>query len=160
MSMKITDEQNVSKRRTTKFYMLSKSIGYSLCLGTALLAAPAVGADGLKIELNKLEEADGACRAYLLFENKAESAFQSLKLDLVMFGLDGVITKRLAIEGGPLPKDKTSVKLFEISGLKCETIGRILLNDVINCQDSAGAKMDSCIEMVTASSKNKVPLFK
>jgi hypothetical protein len=129
-------------------------------LASTLLAGTATGADGLKIELNKLEEAEGACRAYLLFENRTESAFRSLKLDLVMFGQDGVITKRLAIEGGPLPKDKTSVKLFEISGLKCETIGRILLNDVINCQDSAGEEMDGCIEMVMTSSKNKVPLFK
>jgi hypothetical protein len=158
--MKITDEKYVSKRSATKFYWLSKSFGYALVLVPALLVGPAAGAEGLKIELNKLEEADGACRAYLLFENKTESAFQSLKLDLVMFGLDGVITKRLAIEGGPLPKEKTSVKLFEISGVKCETIGRILLNDVINCQDSAGGKMEGCIDMVTTSSKHKVSLFK
>jgi hypothetical protein len=158
--MKITDEQYMSTRSAMNFHLLSKSIGYLLFLATALLAAPAAGADGLKIELNKLEEADDACRAYLLFENRTDSEFRSLKLDLVMFGLDEGITKRLAIEGGPLPKDKTSVKLFEISGLKCETIGRILLNDVINCQDSAGEKMDGCIEMVTTSSKNKVALFK
>ncbi len=160
MSMKITDKQRVPQRGATKFHLLSKSIGYSLCLATALLAAPATGADGLNIELNKLEEADGACRAYLLFENKTAGEFRSLKLDLVMFGLDGVISKRLAIEGGPLPKDKTSVKLFEISGLKCDTIGRILLNDVINCQNSAGEKMDDCIDIVTTSSRNNITLFK
>lgn len=160
MSTKITDKHHASKRIAMKLHWSSKSFAYSLLLAAALLAGPAAGAEGLKIELNKLEEADGACRAYLLFENMTAGSFQSLKLDLVMFGLDGVITKRLAIEGGPLPKDKTSVKLFEIGGLKCETIGRILLNDVINCQDSAGDKMDGCIEIVTTSSKHKVPLFK
>ncbi len=160
MSMTIIDEHFVSKRGATTCRWWSKSTAYSLVLATAWLTGPAASADGLTIELNKLEEADGACRAYLLFENKAGSAFRSLKLDLVMFGLDGVITKRLAIEGGPLPKDKTSVKLFEISGLKCESIGRILLNDVINCQDLAGDNKEGCIDMVVTSSKNTVPLFK
>lgn len=160
MSTRITHKNIASRRTTTNSQSAIKSFACSLLLGAALSAGAATGGEGLTIELNKLEEADGACRAYLLFENKTASAFQSLKLDLVMFGLDGVITKRLAIEGGPLPQGKTSVKLFEISGLKCETIGRILLNDVINCQDSAGDQMDGCIEIVSTSSKHKVPLFK
>ncbi len=158
--MNSNDKQHHSKRMGSKRFRLRKSIGCWLFTAFAVSAATAAGAEELKLELNKLEEAEGACRAYLLFENRAAHSFQSLKLDLVMFGLDGVITKRLAIEGGPLPKDKTSVKLFEINGLKCETIGRILLNDVINCQNSAGDNLDGCIELVTTSSKNNVPLFK
>jgi len=31
-----------------------------------------------------------ACRAYLVLENGTESAFKTLKLDLVMFDTDGV----------------------------------------------------------------------
>ncbi len=114
---------------------------------------------GLTVELNKLEEAQDACRAYLVFENKSPSAFASLKLDLVMFGADGIITRRLAVEGGPLPAGKTSVKLFEISALSCTGISRILLNDVISCRDDAGEHED-CVERVSTSSRNEVSFFK
>ncbi|MDH3639856.1 MAG: Tat pathway signal sequence domain protein [Gammaproteobacteria bacterium] len=114
---------------------------------------------GLTVELNKLEEAENACRAYLVFENQSVSTFSSLKLDLVMFGADGIITRRLAVEGGPLSAGKTSVKLFEISELACSGISRILLNDVISCRDDNG-EHDDCVERVTTSSRNEVSFFK
>ena len=145
---------------TMKYSVMIKLAGYMLVvLTTALFTVLTTAAGGLKIELNKLEDADNACRAYLLFENRTGSTFQSLKLDLVLFGQDGVITKRLAVEGGPINNGKTSVKLFEIAGLGCGNISRVLLNDVINCQDSSGKK-EGCIEIVTTSSKNTVSFFK
>lgn len=113
----------------------------------------------LTVELNKLEEAENACRAYLVFENKSERTFSSFKLDLVMFGADGVITKRLAVEGAPLPAGKTSVKLFEIGDLSCASIGRILLNDVISCQDNQGDH-DDCVERVSTATRSSVSFFK
>ncbi|MDH3280141.1 MAG: Tat pathway signal sequence domain protein [Gammaproteobacteria bacterium] len=128
-------------------------------LATAPTLALGQDLSGLTVELNKLEEAENACRAYLVFENRSESAFSSLKLDLVMFGADGIITRRLAVEGGPLPAGKTSVKLFEISGLACSGISRILLNDVISCRDDSG-EHDDCVERVTTSSRNEVSFFK
>ena len=68
-----------------------------LCLPLFAWCPPALAQEGLKIELTQLETVEGACRAYLLFENKSGSAFDSLKLDLVMFDPNGVINKRLAV---------------------------------------------------------------
>jgi len=66
-------------------------------------AMPAAAAAGVTVELNKLEAQGEDCRAYLVFENATADAFTSLKLDLVLFDSDGIIARRLAIEGGPLP---------------------------------------------------------
>lgn len=121
------------------------------------------------IELNKLEEATiesnkttepkSACRAYLVFENKTDASYTTLKLDLVMFGSDGVISKRLAVEGAPLPAQKTSVKLFEIRDVNCGSIARILLNDVISCRDDTGEYGD-CVQRITTRSLGGIEFFK
>lgn len=122
--------------------------------GTALLlmafsAAPA--AEPVSVELNKLEPSNGACRAYMVTENGRDSALQSLKLDLVMFNADGVIAKRLAVELGPLPAGKTRVKAFDIDGVGCGDVSRILLNDVLSC-----GGVSDCLSLVTVASRSDV----
>jgi hypothetical protein len=107
------------------------------------------------IELNKLEPHDGACRAYLVVENAMEGAFEGLKLDLVMFDVDGIVAKRLAVEAGPLPAGKTSLKVFDIDGLPCERLGRVLLNEVISCLDGSGAR-DDCLALISTSARSTV----
>lgn len=131
-------------------------------LGALLITAwaPASpGAETLRIELNKLEPMESACRAYLLFENGTPGAFQSLKLDLVMFNPEGIINRRLAVEGGPLPAGKTSVKLFDIEGVSCDSVGRVLLNGVLDCSDVAGDKQ-GCLELITTVSRTEAEFFK
>lgn len=125
-----------------------------LVCGTAAAADPPVRA-----ELNKLEPADNACRAYLVLENASEIAFESLKLDLVMFDLDGIIAERLAVDAAPLPVGKTSLKVFDIVGLPCPQIGRMLLNDVVSCSDANGPRSD-CVALLSAHTRGSVAFIK
>ena len=121
--------------------------------------APAAAEQGMKIELNKLESVEGACRAYMVFENTTVNAFESLKLDLVMFDPNGVINKRLAVEGGPLPAGKTSVKLFDIKDVSCADVDRVLLNDVLDCQGPAG-DISGCLDDIDTTSRDAAVFFK
>lgn len=111
------------------------------------------------IELNKLEPAGSACRAYLVFENRTARSFDPYKLDLVMFDTEGVIAKRVAVEAGPLPAGKTSVKLFDIGGLGCERIQRVLLNSVMACGTGQGEAPD-CTGLAEPSSRTEVGFIK
>lgn len=114
---------------------------------------------GLRVELNKLEPIDSACRAYLMFENHTDVNFTSLKLDLVMFDPQGIINRRLAVEGGPLPASKTSVKLFDIEGVSCSDVDRVLLNGILNCTSAQGERSD-CLGLVETTSRNSTDFFK
>lgn len=127
----------------------------------ALCAAlPAAAADGdIGIELNKLEPAGEACRVYMLMENKAPLAFESLRIDLIFFGTDGVIARRIGPELGPLAKERSVVKLFDITGQPCDSIGRILVNDVVACK-ADGADQTGCIDRLRLSSRTAVPFGK
>lgn len=132
----------------------------SLLLGLMLLVACALAmADGLSIELNKLEPQGGACRAYLVFDNSEGPALENLQMDLILFDQAGVIARRLAVDTGPLRAAKTSVKLFDIADLPCNDIRRILVNEVLDCRDAAGLK-DDCIERLTLSSRADAQLVK
>src|SRR3546814_11145369 len=69
-----------------------------------------------------------------------------------MFGGDGVIAKRLAVEAAPLPAGKTSVRLFDMEGLACDGVSRVLLNDVLACRDDSGER-EGCLAAIATSSR-------
>ena len=125
-----------------------------------LAVAPAVAQQGLvKVELNKLEPGDAACQAFLLIENTTPTSFESLTLDLVMFDPDGIISRRLAVEMAPVRSGKTSVKVFNIEGLACTGVSRILVNDVLSCNADGTARKD-CLDVIETASRGSVELIK
>jgi hypothetical protein len=105
----------------------------------------------LALELNKLETYDKGCRAYMVINNTGDSAYQAVKLELVMFQPDGVIAKRIAIDLAPVKASKKIVKLFDIEGLACDKVANVLLNDVMECKADTGIVPD-CLARVTLSS--------
>jgi hypothetical protein len=113
---------------------------------------PAIAADEVRIELNKLEDKDGSCRIHLVLENTSSGSFEGYKLDLVLFGSDGIIARRLAVDVAPLRARKKSVKLFDVDGLACSAIGAVLLNDVLGCRSSAGEHAD-CVDNLVVSTR-------
>ncbi|WP_413988890.1 hypothetical protein ACMDCR_23190 [Labrys okinawensis] len=133
------------------------------CLSIAaamLVPVPALAAD-LSIDLNRLETQNGNCRLTMVVVNARAAAAQSLRADLVMFGLDGVVAKRLAVDLGPVPASKTIVKAFDVAGLACDGIGSILLNDVPACQFAGNTEPPSaCLDIVNVTSKASAKFFK
>ncbi|MEM7254688.1 MAG: hypothetical protein AAF493_25015 [Pseudomonadota bacterium] len=113
------------------------------------------GEHAVAVELNKLEAAGENCRAYLVATNKSNAAFRSMKLDLVMFDVDDLIAKRLAVDIAPLPANKTRVKVFDMTKLACDRVKKILLNGVMQCDDGTGANCDAAVDI----SSRTVPLI-
>lgn len=121
-------------------------------------AGQAVGEEAtVSLELNKLEAMEKACRVYLLLRNEG-GGYQSFKLDLVLFGTDGVIARRLTAEVGPLPSQKRIVKLFDIDGLACAGIGSVLVNDVLDCRPAN--ETSTCLTRLQLSSRADVEIMK
>lgn len=113
----------------------------------------------LAIELNKLEAQGEDCRAYFVIDNKNDTAYDGLKLDLVLFRPDGVIGQRFAVELAPLKPKKRTVKLFDVSGTSCDEVGSFLINEVMDCKTNAGAAED-CLQNISVSSRTGNELTK
>lgn len=157
---------------------LSVGIALSLPLSAAAEAEPANAADPseqpgadetnrpdtgsakrLGIELNKLEQADGSCRVYLVFENALGTKLEALQFELILFDTDGFIKDHVTLDAAPIDSDKTSVKRFDLAETQCERVGRILVNDVLAMAGPEGALPDP-ISRLDLSSKLDVDVFK
>ncbi len=122
-----------------------------VALGTAAPGRAQSPGDPIGLELNKLEQVEGACRAYLVLRNGG-AALDSLDLDLVTFQPDGIIGARFRIELAPVPGAKTIVKSFDFEGVTCDEIDRVLLNDVVDCAPLARA---DCLAALQLTSLNR-----
>ncbi|NJM54919.1 MAG: hypothetical protein HC841_02440 [Verrucomicrobiae bacterium] len=111
----------------------------------------------LTVELNKLEAYDKGCRAYVVISNPGSVAYQSVKLDLVLFQPDGIIGKRIAVDLAPLKPSKKTVKLFDLEGLACDRVASVLVNDVIDCKTDTGPVTD-CFSTIVFKSVAPAPL--
>jgi hypothetical protein len=117
--------------------------------GMAARAAEETKPEPLKVELNAAETAGGKCRLSFVVQNGSPAGLDSLKLDLVVFGKDGAIQRRLLTEMGPVRPSKTVVRTFEVEG-DCGGIGSILLNEVPGCTP---ASFGDCLDRMTLSSR-------
>ena len=110
------------------------------------------------LELNRLQAVDGGCRLHVVVSNTQARRHDTFQLDLVVFDGDGVIARRIALDASPVRPNKTSVYAFDVDGLDCERIGKVLLNDVIGCAtETAGS---DCVAAVPVSSRAGVDFVK
>jgi len=117
-----------------------------------LLGLPAsADTPSISVELNKLEPNGGSCRAYLVVNDKS-TGLKTLKLDIVLFQNDGVIGRRFAVDLAPLRPSKRAVKLFDIDGTSCDSVGSFLVNDVLECEAESG-EIGDCLAALSPSSK-------
>ncbi|EKV28985.1 hypothetical protein C882_0749 [Caenispirillum salinarum AK4] len=133
----------------------------ALCgaLGVCLPAQAEEPARPVTVELNKLETAGGDCRVTWVLNNASSHDYDRLKLDIVAFDANGVVAKRLGAEMGPLPAEATRVKLFDLAGLTCQGISRLLLNGVLTCETGADAGADACATVPGTASRAAVPFI-
>jgi len=117
----------------------------------------AAAADVVRIELNTTESVQNRCRSTFVIENKSERQIESLKLDLVVFGTDNTMQRRMVVELGPVRRSKTIVRTYEIER-DCAQIGAILVNDVAAC---APGDPGTCLDELALSSRSAdIKLYK
>jgi len=137
----------------------SRLIPFALGIFLALAAGSALAEPLVKIDLNKLEPRENACRAYFVVQNGTESNFAEFTLDLFLFGADGVVTKRIVVDSAPLDAAKTCVRPVDFREVGCENVSMILMNDIIKCRDGSGERQD-CVSLVELSNRTAAKFIK
>ena len=149
--------------------MRLSSLVVSGLAAAALLIPHVVRADdapALTLELNKLEpiaaagSAGPGCRAYLVANDpEGGPKFEALRLDLVLFGTDGVISRRIALDVGPVAPGRVQVRPFELRDVPCDSLGQILVNDALICK-VGGADQTDCLDRVKTASRVSTKLVR
>jgi hypothetical protein len=134
-----------------------------LPLLAALLAAPALAAETapadparLDIELNALEAQEGACRLIFVAENATGADLASLILEAVLFDRDGRVATMTLLDFRELPADRMRVRPFDMAGVDCAALDRLLINEVAACE--AETPMD-CSAALTVRSRLDIELL-
>jgi hypothetical protein len=135
---------------------LFAALAVFLTLGFA--AAPGAHAAGLSIELNKIEDSDGACLGTFVIGNGMGHSLDRFSLDLYVFDRDGVVARRVAIDLAPLRRDKTTVTRFPLIQSACDRVGRVLVNDIPACRSADSGEMLDCLTDLSLTSRAGVEL--
>lgn len=119
--------------------------------------AVAQGSGSISVELNKVADANGACRTTFVAQNGAGQDLDKLSLDVVVFDSKGEVNQRLLLDLGRMPKDKTKVVEFDLPSTNCSKISRVLLNQVQDCTPHGGGATGFCDHVTTSSRVPKLP---
>lgn len=110
----------------------------------------------LIVQLNKLQSVASACRVTFVMTNQMDVEIKAALLEIVLFDKEQAVVKLLAVNPGRLPSGKTRVKQFDLKGVACDGIGRVLLNDIKRC-DGDGLSPQTCLDAARPSTRIDVP---
>lgn len=112
-----------------------KQIFKSLCVSLVFASQAAAQDRNITVELNKLEKSEtGNCRAFFLFRNGTDQTLEAFELSIAILNTDGVIDSLLSIDAAPLPVQRTTLKLFEIPDIGCDSLSELIVHDIPACK--------------------------
>jgi hypothetical protein len=117
-------------------------------------APPEVGL--IELELNKVEQSQGACRAYFVVENGTKDTVKDLSLDVFVFDRTEVIAQRVGLSFNDIRPDRRKVVLFDLEAITCEDVGELLVNDILTCESDTGDQLADCRAVIATSSRVSV----
>lgn len=132
-----------------RFYSLGGSVAIWLC--TLSLAQASDGA--LSIRLDQANPGADQCQLVFVLENGLATEFESLQAEVVFLTPESRVLRLSLLDFQSLPANGLRVRSFNLAGLDCSSIGRVLFNamgpctplDARSCTDAL--EVDSAIEI-------------
>lgn len=139
---------------------IQRALG-ALALASLGLSGPAYAQDtppGIRIELNSMAEGDNACRLIFMVENGLSADIESAVFETVLLTTDGVVERLTLFDFQSLPQGTPRVRQFDLGGLACADLGRILFNGVQTCTIN-GMDPTACTTNLGFSSRTNVEVL-
>ena len=112
----------------------------------------------LHIELNNLQDIEGACRLSFLVNNETGRTIDKAIFETVVFDKSGGVASLSLFDFRDLPADRTRVRQFDLPGIACDSVGRTLINGANSCL-MKGSESSICTESLSLSSRLSVELL-
>ncbi|MEO9575247.1 MAG: hypothetical protein ABJ263_16470 [Tateyamaria sp.] len=132
---------------------------FSTCAPFSALAQSAETATSrLHLELNNLQDIEGACRLSFVAKNETGAAIDRAIFETVVFDATGGVVNLTLFDFQDLPVDRARVRQFDLAGMGCSSIGKALVNGASSCVVE-GAESTICKDALSLSSRLSVELF-
>ncbi len=118
-------------------------------------AAPAPTASHkLNVELNALAPSQKGCMMTFVAENDMATPINKISFELAFFNDKNAVDRVTVLDFRDLPLGKKRVRQFDMPGVKCETVSRIIINDTPVCDGPAAGE---CKAALITRSQTSVP---
>lgn len=116
-------------------------------------SAPQGGA--LSLELNAAQPSEKGCRITFVVNNGLAATLTAASFELVLFDKSGVVDRITSLAFKDMPVGKTKVSRFDLSGVDCTKLGRVLVNSVNECTGE-GIAPNACSRQLQTSTKSEI----
>ena len=118
-------------------------------------ATPApIASHKLNVELNALAPSQKGCMMTFVAENDMATPINKISFELAFFNDKNAVDRVTVLDFRDLPLGKKRVRQFDMPGVKCETVTRIIINDTPVCDGPAAGE---CKAALTTRSQTSVP---
>ncbi|MFI0848125.1 hypothetical protein [Mesorhizobium sp. IMUNJ 23232] len=133
-----------------------------LLLAAALAAASGIATaqeqaakPALALELNAAQPSQKGCRLTFVVTNGLGAELSKAAFEIALFNEVGVVDTLTVLDFKELPAGKTKVTRFDLPGLDCAKISRVLVNRATDC---AGEGVDpaACMRQLAPGTKAKI----
>lgn len=140
-----------------------KAFVRSLTCATALLplaawpalAQQAASAPEITLELNGAEPSDKGCRLTFVVNNGLGAELSKAAYEIALFNEAGVVDRLTVLDFKELPAGKTKVTRFDLTGVDCAKISRILVNHATECAGE-GVEPAACLRKLKTAAKTDI----
>lgn len=126
----------------------------SVAYAQSATAAP----PGLSLELNAVQDVEGACRFTFVAQNASGADIDKAVFETVIFDTTGVVVRLSLFDFRDLPEGRPRVRQFDVPAITCDAISQTLINGTSSCV-VGGAESDLCSDGLTLSSRITMKLL-
>lgn len=112
-------------------------------------------APALTLELNALQPSEKGCRLTFVVNNGLGGELARAAFEIALFDTNGVVDRLTVLDFRELPVGKTKVSRFDLSGVDCGKISRVLINHATEC-NGAGIEPAACIRQLKTGTKTGI----
>jgi hypothetical protein len=121
---------------------------------SAAPASSAASAQKLNVELNALTPSQKGCMMTFVAENDLQTDIGKISFELAFFNEKSTVDRVTVLDFRDLPVGKKRVRQFDMPGIKCESVSRIIINDTPVCD---GPVAGECKKALQTKSQISVP---
>jgi hypothetical protein len=138
--------------------LASHAIAVLALLAPAIVTAGAQEAGenpALLLELNGAQPSDKGCRLTFVVTNNLGAELAKAAFEIALFNDAGVVDRLTVLVFNELPAGKTKVARFDLAGVDCTKISRVLINHATECT-GAGIEPKACLAQLKPETKSTI----
>lgn len=109
----------------------------------------------LHLELNAAQSSERGCRLTYVVTNGLGTDLTKAAFEIALFNDSGVVDRMAVLDFNELPAGKTKVTRFDLPGVDCAKLSRVLINTVTACE-GANVQPNACVRQLKPVSKTNI----